>query len=56
MNSAGAIRESQQQFNNPHVEADLHMIQANYSILADATDKLQISSLSFWESFEIVDR
>ena len=39
----GAIRKCQQ-FNNKQV-ADLHTIQANYRILADGIDELQVKSI-----------
>lgn len=50
-----SIRESQQQFRNPQVEADLRIIHENYSVLADAIEQLQNNYLSLSESFVIVN-
>lgn len=51
-----AIKNSQEQFNDPQIEVDLLTIQENYTILTDAIKELQDNSASLSKSFQIVHK
>ncbi|KAJ8961220.1 hypothetical protein NQ318_008903, partial [Aromia moschata] len=54
-NESNAIKESQQLFESAQTEADLRSIQEKYSILANAIDRLEKTSVSLVEAVEIVE-